>query len=85
MEWPGSAIKQDGTFELKGLVGLRLLRVVGLPPSWSVKSVQVNGTDVTDTGVEFKGTDTVSGVDIVVTSKSTQISGTVTQVRRHAR
>ena len=49
------------------------------PPSWSVKSVQVNGTDVTDSGIEFKGTDAVSGIEIVVTSKSTQLAGTVTQ------
>ena len=76
---PGVQLKTDGAFELKGLVGLRLLRVMGLPPSWSVKSVQVNGTDVTDSGIDFKGTDTVSGIDIIVTSKSTQISGIVTQ------
>jgi hypothetical protein len=76
---PGSTLKQDGTFELKGLTGNRLLRLIGLPPSWSVKSVQVNGTDVTDSGIEFKGTDAVSGIEIVATSKSTQISGTVAQ------
>jgi hypothetical protein len=76
---PGSPIKQDGTFELKGLAGTRLFRVSGLPPSWSLKSVTANGADVTDSGIEFKGTDPVSGVEIVVTPHSTEVSGTVTQ------
>jgi carboxypeptidase family protein len=76
---PGAALKQDGTFELKGLTGNRLFRITGLPTGWSVKSVLLNGSDVTDSGIDFKGTDTVTGIEIVASSKSTQISGTVTQ------
>ena len=46
--------KDDGTFELKGLTGTRIIRAANLPPGWIVKAVRVNGVDVTDTGVDFK-------------------------------
>jgi hypothetical protein len=43
-----------------------------------LKEVRVNGADVTDTGVEFKSGEAVSGVEIVLTSKLTEVKGTVT-------
>ncbi len=75
----GTTTKADGTFELKGLSGARLLRVAGLPPGWGVKSVEVNGSDVTDSGIDFKGTETFSGIEIVVAAPASVISGLVTQ------
>jgi hypothetical protein len=74
----GSAVKEDGSFELKGLTGGRVLRVIGLPNGWTLKAVESNGIDVTDTGMEFKGADTVGGIDIVVSPKSTDVNGSVT-------
>jgi protocatechuate 3,4-dioxygenase beta subunit len=73
---PGT-VKPDGTFELKGLAGNRLVRVQSLPPGWTLKSVRVNGNDVTDTGIDFKAGEAVNGVDVVVTSKLTEVNGTV--------
>jgi len=73
---PGS-VKADGTFELKGLSGTRIVRVASLPPGWMLKSVRVNGNDVTDTGIDFKAGEAVTGVDVVVTSKLTEVNGTV--------
>ena len=70
-------VKGDGTFELRGLTGTRLIRAVGLPPGWMLKSVLVNGADVTDSGVEFKPGETVAGLEVVLTSKVTDVSGTV--------
>ena len=70
-------MKADGTFELKGLTGTRLIRATALPSGWMLKSVTVNGADVTDTGVELKPGEAVSGVEVVVTSKVTDVSGTV--------
>lgn len=74
----GTNVKPDGTFELRGLSGRRLIRPQGLPPGWALKSVTANGEDVTDTGVEFKGAEAITGIDIVVTPKAAQVSGTVT-------
>ena len=70
--------KEDGSFQLRGLSGRRLLRAANLPPGWTLKAVRLNGEDVTDSGVEFKPGQDVSGLEIVATSKQTEISGTVT-------
>jgi hypothetical protein len=40
--------------------------------------VRLNGDDVTDTGVELKPGQDVSGFEVVATAKQTEISGTVT-------
>jgi len=40
--------------------------------------VRLNGDDVTDSGVEFKPGQDVSGLGIVATAKQTEINGTVT-------
>ena len=73
---PGS-VKADGTFELRGLSGTRIVRAAGLPPGWMLKSVRVNGNDVTDSGIDFKAGEAVTGVDVVLTSKLTEVNGTV--------
>jgi hypothetical protein len=51
---------------------------MNLPAAWTVKSVRVNGADITDTGMEFKPGEAVTGVDITLTSKLAQVAGTVT-------
>ncbi len=71
------SVKADGSFELKGMSGARIIRASNLPPGWTLKSVNVNGADVTDTGMDFKGTEAVTGVEIVLTSKLTEVNGTV--------
>jgi Carboxypeptidase regulatory-like domain len=73
---PGS-LKEDGTFELKGLAGPRLIRV-NAPPGWTLKSVKLNGNDITDTGVEFKPGETTSGLEIELTTRTTSVTGAVT-------
>ncbi len=74
---PGG-VKADGTFELKGLSGARIIRAVNLPSGWMLKSVRVNGNDVTDTGIEFKAGESINGIDVTLTSKLTEVNGTVT-------
>ena len=73
----GTTVKADGTFEMRGLSGTRIVRAVNLPPGWMLKSVRVNGADVTDGGIEFKPGEAVTGVDVVLTSKLTEVNGTV--------
>jgi protocatechuate 3,4-dioxygenase beta subunit len=67
----------DGKFELTGLHGRRLLRAMGAS-GWYLKSVRVDGRDMVDTPIEFKGVEAVTNVEIVLTSTAVQISGTVT-------
>ena len=73
-----AAIKEDGTFEVKGLSGLRLFRLAGSPPGWTLKSVRLNGNDITDSGTEFKPGEATSGLEIEVTSRTTTVNGSVT-------
>jgi hypothetical protein len=73
----GASVQPDGTFEVRGLVGSRLVRVGSLPEGAALKSVRANGLDVTDDGLEVGQSD-VSDVDIVVTTTPTKVTGTVT-------
>ena len=73
-----TTLKADGSFELKGLSGRRLVRVANLPTGWTLKSVRLNGDDITDTGAEFKSGQEASGLEIVATSRSTTLTGTAT-------
>jgi Carboxypeptidase regulatory-like domain len=74
---PGT-LKEDGTFELKGLAGPRLIRVGNAPPGWTLKSVKLNGNDITDTGAEFKPGETTAGLEIELTTRATSVTGAVT-------
>lgn len=71
-------VKPDGAFELTGLSGPRLIRAVDLPPGWTLKSVRLNGMDITDTGTEFRAGDSVSGLEVVLTASATSVTGGVT-------
>ncbi len=73
-----ATVKDDGSFELKGLSGPRLIRLGNAPPGWILKSVKLNGTDITDAGTEFKAGETTSGLEVEISSRSTSISGAVT-------
>jgi protocatechuate 3,4-dioxygenase beta subunit len=71
-----ATIGPDGKFELANLTGKRFIRVMGAQ-GWFVKSVRVDARDVTDSGIDFKGTESVDGVEIVLTTQMAQITGTV--------
>jgi Carboxypeptidase regulatory-like domain len=71
-----ATVAADGTFTLKGLMGEYGLRVA--VPNQFIKSVTVNGEDVTDTPREFKASDRVT---ITVTSRASTVEGNVTDMR----
>jgi len=70
-------VTTDGTFSMRSGAGFMSVRIVGLPPGWFIKSVQLNGTDVTD--AEF---DLAPGgrqhFDITLTDRVSRLGGTVT-------
>lgn len=78
-------VSADGTFEVKGLVGRRILTVSPSGPGglqgWGVKAVLIGGRDVQDTGYDFAPGRTVSGVEIVLSQQFASIAGTVTDDR----
>lgn len=71
----GAAVKEDGSFELKGQFGTRLIRATA-PPGWTLRSVKLNGTDITDTGAEFKTGETYT-LEVELTRRTTSIMGGV--------
>ena len=78
---PPARVADDFTFEIKSTPGVMRLMMGGgfgpPPEGWSIRSVRLNGVDVTDAGIEFKPNEDVSGVEVELTNKVTTISGTV--------
>ncbi len=67
-------VREDWTFSVTGIVGAARLRA-SLPEGWVVKSILHDGRDVTDTALELKSGETLSGVQIVISSQANSISG----------
>jgi hypothetical protein len=73
---PRAQVSSAGTFELNGLIGGQVLRVDRLPEGWIVKSIRANGRDITDTALEFRGSEQAN-VQVVLTNRISELSGTV--------
>ena len=69
------AIAQDGTFTMKGGYGTGLFRVY--QPGWAVKSVILNGVDITDVPYD-SSRGNIKDLEIVMTDKRPELIGTVT-------
>jgi hypothetical protein len=58
----GAPVAADGTFTLKGLTpSARLLRLRGPPTGYTLKTVEQNGLDATDSGIEEEGAEAIAG------------------------
>ena len=71
-----SRVNSDWTFEIGGVFDPRLIRV-NLPQGWFLKAVMLDGQDVSDTPVDVAPGQTLSGVQIVVTDKASEVNGRV--------
>ena len=65
----------DGSFEISGLWGRRLLRV--RTSLGAVERILMDGKDVTDTPIEFNGRDRV-GIEVVLTRRTGTVAGRAT-------
>ena len=74
-------VNDDYTFEVKSRPGLALIRSMSLPPGWGLKAVRQQGSDVTDSGIEFRPNEDVSGIEVELTNQPTEVSGLVTNSR----
>jgi hypothetical protein len=71
-------VDKDGHFTLNGVsTGPHLIRPQGNMRGWSLKSVTLDGRDITDTPVDIRGGQAVTGVAIVFTDKQSEINGTI--------
>jgi hypothetical protein len=71
-------IEDDWTFELTATQSPALVRAFRAPSGYSLKAVLLNGTDVTDTGIAFKPGETVTGLQVVLSTTSSSVTGSVT-------
>ncbi len=77
---PG-AVGADWTFELKGVAGTVLFSIGKLPEGWMLRSVLLDGRDITDTPLDVHGTEEVTGLEVAVTNRTTEIGGTVSDAK----
>jgi hypothetical protein len=69
--------RNDGSFEMTGQFGERLIRLGTPPVGWYLKAVMLGGRDVTDTPINFDDGRQVTGLEIIVSQKQTEVTGTV--------
>lgn len=75
-------VNDDFSFEINTLFDRRLIRAnVGPASGWFLKAVMFDGDDVTDRGVEFAPGRAYEGLQIVMSRKTTDLSGLVTDDR----
>ena len=85
----GSRAEKNGSFQVTNLLpGAHYIRVTGGgvqgQGQWTVKSIDVGGQDVADAAIELKPGQNVDNVTIVLTDRTTEISGTVRDARNAA-
>jgi hypothetical protein len=76
-------VGDDGSFILDGISGSVLFRAA-TPPAWTLKSVTIDGEDVTDVPLDTNGVRTIPDVRVVLTDRLTEIAGGVTNDRGNA-
>jgi protocatechuate 3,4-dioxygenase beta subunit len=73
-------VLDNWTFELSNLIDARLIRT-NSPQGWTLKSVFLDGHDITDVPMEFPPGQTVTGLQVVLSKKVTVLSGLVTDAK----
>jgi hypothetical protein len=72
-------IDGDGTFQIGGVSGRFLLtaNIAG----WSIRSVRLDGREITTVPIDAAGRGTIDGLQVVMTDKSSMLAGAVTDAR----
>jgi hypothetical protein len=68
--------REDLTFELIKLSGVRRIVVTVTSPQWALKKITQNDLDITDVPVDLRSKD-VEGIEVVLTPKVTRVAGAV--------
>src|SRR5262249_32322875 len=81
---PGGTVKEDFSFEMRTMPGKMVIRVAGPMQGWQMKAVRLNGLDVTDSGIDFTPGSDVSGIEVELTNRLSELSGLVANARGEA-
>lgn len=76
-------VNADWSFEINGVFEPRVLRV-NTPQGWTLKSVLLNGEDITDVPLDVAPGQTVTGVQVVLTDRVTEVNGRISDVKNNA-
>jgi len=83
--WAGTddgLVDPDGKFASKVAQGDRVfISIPRLAPGWMIKSVMLDGDDITDVQLDITGSSRMTGIRITVTDKLTAVTGRVTDTR----
>jgi hypothetical protein len=74
----GGDLDPDNNFTITGATGRIFITVPNLPPGWMVKSVTLDGADITDVPLTLGDRKTVSDIRVTLTDRIAQINGYVT-------
>ena len=76
---PNARVGKDGSFVVSGVpAGSHLVRSAGASRGFILKSVTINGRDVTDAPVQLRAGESLANVNLVFTDQQNEINGTVT-------
>ena len=81
---PPGSVSDDLTFEMKAQPGKFRVALFGQTPGWSIRAVRYRGTDVTDSGIEFRPSEDVADIEVELTNRVTDVSGLVTNTKGEA-
>jgi hypothetical protein len=73
-------IADDGTFQISSASGRVFFRAINVP-NWMLRSVTIDGEDVTDVPYELTNGDVIDNLRIVLTDKLTDVAGGVSNDR----
>jgi hypothetical protein len=80
-----STIHEDWSFEVTGVgTGARLLRLLGLPGGWALKTAYAGDDEITDQPMDIRGGRDISDVRVVITNRPTEVTGAVSDERGQA-
>lgn len=73
-------VLEDGSFTVHNVFGRARFQVT-VPDGWMVKHIRHDGRDIADTALELRSGEQLTGVEITITNRVTQISGQVVDER----
>ena len=76
-------LRDDGSFEVKGIAGPVRLTVAPLPDGWAIRQIDLNGRDLTAHPFDPAG-QTLDGFAITLTDRFPTVSGTLRDARGNA-
>jgi hypothetical protein len=79
---PPTPVAADGSFRFSSLAGPRAIRLQQLPGDWALRSVVLDGADISDASTTFAAADRPPTLRVVITAGTGSVAGTVLTTER---